>query len=315
MMPPLTRDPPAEAQSPAAAPRTRMRRLTLVWRSLRPRQWLKNLVVVAPLVFAERLEDPAHALRAAIALVIFCAISGAVYLFNDLVDREADRRHPGKRTRPLASGALTPGTAIGALALLLPLSFAGAALLDALFALVCAAYLLANIGYTLVWKHVVILDIFLIAAGFVLRGIGGAAALDVAISPWLLLCTLFLALFLAAGKRRHELVAVRDAAAHRPILAAYSAVLIDQLIAILAAVTVSTYALYTIAESTRANFGTERLAYTIPFVLFGIFRYLYLVYQEDGGGHPEEALLTDRPLLISVLLWGLTAVVIIYVLD
>lgn len=289
--------------------------IALIWQSLRPHQWLKNLVVVAPLVFAEQLQNPVNGLRAAAAFLIFCTIAGAVYLFNDLVDREADRLHPRKRTRPLASGDLSPGAALAALALLLPSAFAGAAWLDAGFAIVCGLYLLTNVGYTLVWKHVVILDMFLIAAGFVLRGIGGAAVLGVEISPWLLLCTLFLALFLAAGKRRHELVSIADAAAHRPILAAYSTLLIDQLIAILAAVTVSTYALYTIAESTRAHFGTERLAYTIPFVVFGIFRYLYLVYQQEAGGRPEEMLLTDRPLLASVILWGLTAVLIIYFLG
>jgi len=301
----------------ARAPETSRSRGTigLIWQSLRPRQWLKNLVVVAPLVFAERLLDPANGLRAAAAFLIFCAIAGAVYLFNDLVDREADRLHPRKRTRPLASGELAPGAAVAALALLVPAAVAAAVWLDVGFAAVCVIYLLINAGYTLLWKHVVLLDIFLIAAGFVLRGIGGAEALDVAISPWLLLCTFFLALFLAAGKRRHELVSVADAAAHRPILASYSTLLVDQLIAILAAVTVGTYALYTIAESTRAHFGTERLAYTIPFVVFGIFRYLYLVYQQNAGGRPEEALLTDRPLLATVLLWGIAAVLIIYFLG
>jgi len=310
------------SQTPRGEPATRAREaarrrsaIGLIWQSLRPRQWLKNLVVVAPLVFAERLLDPANGLRAAAAFLIFCAIAGAVYLFNDLVDREADRLHPRKRNRPLASGDLSPGAAIAALALLVPVAIAAAVWLDVGFAVVCGIYLLINVGYTLFWKHVVLLDIFLIAAGFVLRGIGGAEALDVAISPWLLLCTMFLALFLAAGKRRHELVSVADAAAHRPILASYSTLLIDQIIAVLAAVTVGTYALYTIAESTRAHFGTERLAYTIPFVVFGIFRYLYLVYQQNGGGRPEEALLTDRPLLASVLLWGIAAVLIIYFLG
>jgi 4-hydroxybenzoate polyprenyltransferase len=309
--PELAVQPPPTARSEAPSTRGQLGALL---RSLRPRQWLKNLIVFAPLVFAARLLDLEAVFRALAAFFLFCAIAGGLYLLNDLVDLEADRRHPVKRNRPLASGKLSPRLARIALLVIWPGALVGAALVDPDLGLlgVLLLYMAINVGYSLLWKHVVLVDVFLVAAGFVLRAFAGGAVIDVDISRWLVLCTLFLALFLALGKRRHELTTLTKAHEHRPILVEYSARYIDQMLAILCAVTVSAYSLYTIDGATIAKFGTDRLIYTVPLVLFGIFRYLYLIYRREGGDRPEEALLTDRPLLVSVACWGLLAAGIIY---
>lgn len=281
--------------------------------SLRPHQWTKNLVVLAPLVLSKNLFDADAALRAGAAFVLFCALSGAAYLLNDLADLEQDRLHPRKRLRPLASGALSVPAARWASAVLFVLGLGGAALLGPAFALAALAYVGLNLAYSLGLKHTVILDVLAISIGFVLRAVAGALAIDVVFSDWLLVCTILLALFLSLAKRRHELVTLdASAAEHRRILAEYSPYLLDQMISVVTASCVTAYAFYTMAPDTLEKYRTDRLALTIPFVLYGIFRYLYLVHRRDEGGSPTDVLLTDRPLLVAVALWAATVAVIVY---
>jgi 4-hydroxybenzoate polyprenyltransferase len=280
--------------------------------SLRPHQWTKNLVVLAALVFSKHLFDADAAERAALAFFVFCALAGAVYLVNDLMDLEADRLHPDKRTRPLASGALPVGVARGAAAVLLCGALAASLALGTQFVFCALAYAVLGLGYSLALKHLVILDVLTVALGFVLRAVAGAVAIGVHFSAWLLVCTLLLALFLALAKRRHELVTLEDAAAHRQILAEYSPYLLDQMIAVVTASCLTAYAFYTLAPETVEKYRTERLALTIPFVIYGIFRYLYLVHHRGEGGSPGDVLLTDRPLLVAVALCAAVMVLIVY---
>ena len=281
--------------------------------SLRPSQWTKNLIVFAGLIFGEELLNPVEAGHAVAAFAIFCGLSGVVYLVNDVRDREADRQHPTKSRRPVASGALPVGVAMGAAAVIAAASLAGAFALGRAFGLVALAYVGLLTIYSGTLKHLVILDVLTIALGFVLRAAGGAVAVGVAFSNWLLLLTLLLALFLALSKRRAELVSLADGASnHRRILAEYSPYLLDQMIGVVTASTLLAYSFYTIDPETVRRFGTDRLLWTVPFPLYGIFRYLYLVHQRDGGGNPSETLLTDRPLLACVALWGLFVIGILY---
>jgi 4-hydroxybenzoate polyprenyltransferase len=285
----------------------------LLFRSLRPEQWSKNLILFGGLLFGLRLLDPTSVIRASAAFVIFCGLSGVVYLMNDIMDREADKRHPLKCRRPIASGALSPQTA-GLTAIALgAASLGGAWLLGLPFFLVAAAYVALQALYSGPLKHIVILDVLTIAFGFVLRAVGGAVVIDVPISHWLLLDTVLLALFLALSKRRHELTLLAEGAtSHRRILEEYSPYLLDQMISVVTASTLMGYALYTVSPDTVAKFGTDQLALTIPFPLYGIFRYLYLVHQKKGGGSPSTMLLTDWPLLLCVALWACALVLIIY---
>jgi 4-hydroxybenzoate polyprenyltransferase len=282
-------------------------------RSLRPAQWVKNLFVLAPLVFAHRLDDPRLLERAALAFALFCAAASAVYLFNDLRDREQDRLHPTKSRRPIASGALAAPLAV-AVALALGLGALGGAFwLGRRFALLLAFYLALNLLYSTTLKHVVILDVMSIAAGFVLRVLAGAAAIAVAVSNWLLLCGGFLALFLAFAKRRHELAAASGvAAAQRRVLDQYSVTFLDQMINVVTASTLLAYALYTVAPETAERVGTPHLLWTIPFVLFGIFRFLYLLYQRPSEQDPTAAILGDWPFLANFALWAGLVVGLIY---
>jgi 4-hydroxybenzoate polyprenyltransferase len=281
--------------------------------SLRPAQWSKNLLVFAGLLFGRRLFDVASALDAVSAFAVFCVLSGVVYLVNDIADRESDRRHPLKAQRPIASGEL-PARIAAVIALVLGAGgLAAAYAIGPAFAAVAAAYLVLQILYSFPLKHIVIIDVLTIAVGFVLRAVGGAVAVHVEIGHWLLVCTILLALFIALAKRRHELVLLAgDAATHRPILGEYSAYLLDQMIGVVTASTLISYVFYTISPETQAKFGTAWLGLTIPFPLYGIFRYLYLVHQREGGGSPADLLLTDRPLLACVALWALTVALIIY---
>ena len=281
--------------------------------ALRPKQWLKNLIVLAPLVFSRELASLGATGAALGAFAVFCGLASGVYLFNDLRDVEADRKHPRKRFRPLPAGELSPAVAVAAGVFLLSGSLLAALALEPVLALIGALYLAVNVAYTLVLKRVVLLDVFAVSSGFVLRATAGGVVVGVIISPWLFLCTLFLSLFLALGKRRHELVTVENAHEHRLSLAGYSTLFIDQMVGILAAITVATYALYTVADVTVERFGTENLIYTVPFVLYGIFRYLFLIYQRNGGDRPEHSLITDGALLATVGLWVAAVVVIIYV--
>jgi 4-hydroxybenzoate polyprenyltransferase len=286
--------------------------VTALLLSLRPRQWVKNLVVFAGVVFGQKLFTEAT-WRALAAFAIFCALSGAVYLVNDLVDRERDRLHPKKRERPLAAGRLRPRVAVVAAPVLVVVALAAGTVLAPAFALVGAIYTALLVAYSVWLKHVVIVDVLVVAAGFVLRALAGTLAIDVEISGWLLICTSLLALFLALGKRRHEYLTLNaDAAQHRPILAQYSAGLLDQMIAVVTASTVTAYALYTMSPETVAKFHTHLLPATLPFVLYGIFRYLYLLYQRHLGGNPSELFLHDRALLLNTLGWIVAVVAIIY---
>ncbi len=281
--------------------------------SLRPGQWTKNLLVFAGLLFGRRLFDRTAVLEAGAAFAIFCALSGVVYLVNDIVDLESDRQHPHKARRPIASGALSLPVAAAAAAVIGVAGLVAAFTLGRLFGLVATAYVALLAAYSGPLKHIVIIDVLTIAVGFVLRAVAGAVAIGVPISHWLLVCTVLLALFIALAKRRHELVLLADAAtSHRPILAEYSPYLLDQMIAVVTASTLIAYVFYTISPETEEKFGTQWLGLTIPFPLYGIFRYLYLVHQREGGGSPAEMLITDRPLLLCVALWAVAVVVIIY---
>jgi len=281
--------------------------------SLRPHQWTKNLVVFAGLIFGQRLFDSTAVIKAVSAFVLFCLMSGVVYLVNDIVDRRSDQQHPIKQRRPIASGALPLPVAFAAVIILGAVSLAGAAALGGAFALTAGSYLGLQVLYSGLLKHVVIVDVLTIAVGFVLRAVGGAVAVDVEISHWLLVCTILLALFIALAKRRHEIVLLADGASeHRPILGEYSAYLLDQMIGVVTASTLIAYVFYTISPETVTKFGTESLGFTIPFPLYGIFRYLYLVHRREGGGSPADLLLTDRPLLACVALWGIAVAIIIY---
>jgi 4-hydroxybenzoate polyprenyltransferase len=303
---------PAAHQTPAVnhstlesdAGRASTFRLLLI--SLRPEQWTKNLLVFAGVLFGARLLDLEAMARATAAFLTFCALSGVVYIFNDLADRAGDQRHPLKRLRPIASGRLSPRVAFGA-------AFVLAVLLSPTFAILAGAYVVLLVVYSVVLKHLVIIDALTIAVGFVLRAAAGAVVVFVPISPWLLVCTTLLALFLVLSKRRHELTLLADGATtHRPILEEYSPYLLDQMIAVVTASTLVAYAVYSTSAETAERLKTTRLGLTIPFVLYGIFRYLYLVHQRRGGGSPADLLLTDRPLLACVGLWALSVALILY---
>jgi 4-hydroxybenzoate polyprenyltransferase len=281
--------------------------------SLRPSQWTKNLVVFAALIFGQRLLDPNAVARTGAAFVIFCALSGVVYLINDIADREADRRHPVKRRRPIASGAISIHVALTAALVLLVAALGAAWILRPAFAAVAITYVGLLALYSGPLKHIVIIDVLTIAIGFVLRAVAGGVAIAVPISHWLLVLTILLALFLALSKRRHELVLLADdATRHRRILQEYSPYLLDQMIAVVTASTLIAYAFYTISPETTAKFHTDLLGLTVPYPLYGIFRYLYLVHLKEGGGSPAEMLLSDRPLLLCVALWALAVAAIIY---
>jgi 4-hydroxybenzoate polyprenyltransferase len=281
--------------------------------SLRPDQWTKNLIVFAALIFAVKLFDPAALALASAAFLIFCALSGAVYLMNDVWDREADRQHPLKRFRPIASGALSSGVALGWAAGLGVSGLVAAFALQPMFALAAAGYLALFVSYTAVLKHIVILDVMSIAIGFVLRAVAGGLVIGVPVSDWLLVCTILLALFLGLAKRRHEITMLADGATgHRRILEEYDPYLLDQMIAIVAAATLVVYIIYCASPETAERFGTRLLVLTTPFPIYGIFRYLYLVHRKHGGGSPSDLLLRDRPLLGCVALWGLAVIVIVY---
>jgi len=281
--------------------------------SVRPEQWTKNLLVLAGVVFGGRLLEPPAVAIALAAFAIFCSLSGAVYLFNDVADRGADQNHPLKRERPIASGQLPATSAVTAGVVLGIAGVATAFSIGTQFGIVAAAYLAAQVLYSFGLKHVVIVDVLMIAAGFVLRAIAGAVAVNVPIGHLLLVCTTLLALFLAPSKRRHELTLLADGATdHRRILEEYSPYLLDQMIGVVTSSTLIAYTVYATSSDTAGRLGTAKLGLTIPFVLYGIFRYLYLVHQKRGGGSPAAMLMTDRPLLGCVALWAVSVIVLMY---
>ena len=281
-------------------------------RSLRPEQWLKNGFVLAPLVFSGMLDDTSVWLESMIAVAAFCAASSAVYLVNDVIDREADRRHPTKRARPIASGEISVATALVTAALLVAAAMTAAWGLGGWFPMVLGGYILLVVLYSAILKRVVFVDVLVLAAGFVLRVVGGAVAIDVPVSRWLLLCAYLLALYLALGKRRTELALLGESAGtHREVLGHYTLGLVDQAISVVLGATVLAYTLYTVADDTVAKVGSEGLMITVPIVLYGLFRYLYLLHRSEMGGSPTRVLVTDRPLLITVVVWlGVAAAVI-----
>jgi 4-hydroxybenzoate polyprenyltransferase len=309
----------ASSTSASAAPETPVirRQAPAAWfRALRPRQWTKNLAVFAPLLFARAVFVPGASARATVAFVAFCFLASGTYVFNDWVDRKQDRLHPEKSKRPIAAGELRGRTV---LLLIIVCWAAGLNLGVALgpqFALLGAGYLALQLAYTAVLKHHVIVDVLVVAAGFVLRVLAGAVAIDVPVSGWLFLCALLLALFLALAKRRQELVSMEEGAMqHRPSLGEYSVALLDQLLSTVAGMCVLAYGLYTVAPDTIAKVGSDRLKWTLPFVLYGVLRYLFLVHRKDVTGSPERVLLSDGPTIVNLLLYTATVVVVLYVLP
>ncbi|MBI4516630.1 MAG: decaprenyl-phosphate phosphoribosyltransferase [Deltaproteobacteria bacterium] len=281
---------------------------------LRPWQWHKNTVVFAALIFAKRLFVVHDAARATAAFAVFCLIASGAYVMNDLRDCERDRQHPDKSRRPLPAGRVGRGAALVLAAALVASGVGGAALLGLGFAGLVALYFALQVAYTFQLKDVVILDVMAIAAGFVIRAIAGGVVIHVPVSPWLIICTFLGALFLSFGKRRHELLLLDERATeHRTSLREYSPYFLDQMMSVVTASTVVAYAIYTASPEVIHKLGSDKLYLTIPFVLFGIFRYLYLVHQREEGGNPTQLLLTDRPLLVNLLLWVLTATALIYI--
>ncbi|HEX8679467.1 MAG TPA: decaprenyl-phosphate phosphoribosyltransferase [Chthoniobacterales bacterium] len=303
-------DGPAAVAAPRVPPRAFSAALFV---ALRPQQWVKNLLVLAPLLFSRHLFDPSSLLEGLSAFGLFCLVSSSSYLFNDFVDVEQDRLHPVKCRRPLASGRLgARATIVTAIALCIT-GIAGGLALGRTIALALCAYVVISAAYSLFLKHHVILDVFAIASGFVLRAWGGAEAIQVEMSSWLLVCTTLLALFLGFSKRRYELALLKERAMeHRRVLADYDPRFLDMMIAIVTASAVTCYALYTVSEETVARFHTKALLSTLPFVLYGIFRYLYLVYHKDRGGDPIVTAFTDPATIINLLLWAGTVAFILY---
>lgn len=280
---------------------------------LRPKQWVKNLLIFAAIIFSKRFFDGLSLMKVTITFLGFCALSSASYILNDLLDLNEDRGHPWKSSRPLASGKIKVGTAIFLGGLLLLLSLIVAWILGMHLFWLFGAYFVLQLGYSLGFKHVVLVDVIIIACGFVMRAISGGLAISVEISNWLLLCTFLLALFLALAKRRQELILLEHKASdHRRVLAEYSAPFIDALLPIVIGANVVAYALYTVSPEVLARFHTNRLIFTFPFVIYGLFRYLYLLHQKDLGDNPTLVLFTDHPLQIDLLLWLMTCFLIIY---
>ena len=281
--------------------------------ALRPHQWIKSVFVLAPLVFSEHLLDGRYLLLSGVAFVLFCFMSSAVYLLNDVRDVESDRRHPEKRNRPVASGRLSLTAAATASIAIALLVLAPAFLLSIPFGCILLAYGLMNVAYSLYLKHIVILDVMIVASGYLFRAIAGALVISVEISSWLILCTVLLALFMGFVKRRQELILLEaGAAGHRRILDEYTPRFLDQMIAVVTAGALVSYALYTMSPDVVRKLGTPHLNLTIPFVIYGLLRYLYLVYARNEGGNPSSTILGDPSLLINGGLWFLAVFGLLY---
>jgi 4-hydroxybenzoate polyprenyltransferase len=288
--------------------------IRVLLRQMRVRQWTKNIVLFAGVIFSLHFIEERELLRALRGFLAFCFLASAVYTWNDLRDIEGDRLHPKKRLRPIPSGELSHATAYALIGVLLVLAAILTVPLGATFTVTAGIYLALNLAYSLGLKRVVLLDVMIIALGFVVRAVAGVEALSAReeISPWLLICTLFLALFLGVCKRRQERVLLADQAeGHRKTLGEYPPELVDQLIPVVTAASVISYTIYTVNAATVEKFGTDRLVYTVPFVVYGVFRYLYLVYRRQRGGSPSEVLLTDLPTMVNVGLWMITVILVI----
>jgi 4-hydroxybenzoate polyprenyltransferase len=294
------------AQKPALSPR-------VLVAALRPRQWTKNLALFAALLFARKLLDVGSVAKAAMAAVSFSLLAGGIYILNDWVDREKDRLHPEKKHRPIASGALSTPAAF---TFLIGVWLVGGTLafrVNTGFFTLALSYLIMQVAYSFLLKQAVILDIVVIALGFVMRVVGGGVAIGVPVSNWLYLCTLLLALFLGFAKRRHELSSLEDGAHHhRPILSEYSVPMLDQMMSVVAAACIVAYGLYTVAPETVVKVGSDRLKFTVPMVVYGIFRYLFLIHKKNLGGSPERVLLSDVPLLLDIALFVGVAGAVLY---
>lgn len=280
---------------------------------MRPQEWVKNLLVFAGVIFSGSLLELHDLWVSTLGFFVFCAASSGIYIFNDLCDIKSDRAHPIKSTRPLAAGELNLNLACISMVALFAAAAAGSLALSSRFALVIVVYLAACVAYSLQLKNVVILDVILIASGFVLRAISGAVLIDVTISEWLIICTSMVALLVGFGKRRHELMLLRSAASsHRKNLSEYSVRFLDSIMAICAGAALITYALYTRADETVARVGSQWMLVTIPFVVYGVFRYLFLIHQRNAGGDPVKILFRDRPTALNLLLWLIAASLVVY---
>ncbi len=281
---------------------------------MRPKHWARNGIVFVALIFSKNMFNYNLLVITLFAFAIFCLLSGGVYLFNDIVDIEKDKRHPRKSFRPITSGNLNRRVAQACMIASFAISIAGSLLINLSFALVVIGYLVLQIAYSTFLKEIVIIDIFSIAAGFFLRVIAGAKAIEVPVSSWLLICTIFVSLFLGLGKRRHELMLLgEEAVEHRRVFDGYNILLTDQMVSVATAGMVISYSLYTLSQETVNRFHTEKMWLTIPIVLYGIFRYLYLVYRRQQGGDPELTIFEDRPLMFAVALYIVTVGLIVYV--
>ena len=281
---------------------------------MRFQQWIKNFFIFAALIFSTNLFNTQDLLLTIVGFILFSIAVSGVYIFNDIIDLEKDKLHPLKSRRPLSFGKLSVKAASIASIILVLIGLLGAFVLKTEFGVVLSIYVIINVWYSYQLKGIVILDVMTIAAGFVLRVIGGAVLIGVPTSEWLIICTVLLSLFLGFSKRRHEILILENLAnTHRSVLQHYNPYFLDQMIGIVTATTVMSYALYTISEETIHKFGTKHLIYTVPFVLYGIFRYLYLVHKKEEGGNPTKVALTDLPLLVNIVLWIVTVTIIIYV--
>lgn len=284
---------------------------------LRPRQWVKNLFLFAPLIFSKHLFEEGYLSTESLGFVVFCLLSSGVYVINDIADREADRLHPVKKFRPIAAGTISPGQGFAIASVLFAGAAAIAVTLNGSFQLAAALYLVLNILYSVRLKHVILVDVFVIAAGFMLRVLAGAFVIHVEVSHWLVLCTLFVSLFLAVSKRRGELLLVQlsNEGTAREVLREYDVAFIDQMITVTASGMAISYALYTVAERTVMIFKTENLIFTTVFVLFGIFRYLYLIKKKKTDDNPTLILLGDPVMLVNIAAWFVSCIMIIYSSD
>jgi len=280
--------------------------------SMRPKQWLKNLFIFAGIIFSQNFFNVYFLIKVTWAFFIFCLLSGSIYLLNDIIDIKEDRCHTLKCKRPLAAGRLKASRVLFYFVLFSLLSLVLALRLDFTFFLFVCGYFLLQLAYSLFLKQVIILDIFVVSAGFLLRVMAGAAVIDVVVSPWLIICTIFLSLFLVLGKRKHDILMDEKHKHNIRILREYSPHFLDQMISVVTSSTLIAYCLYTTSRETILKFGTPNLVFTIPFVLYGIFRYLYLIYHKQEGGYPESIIITDKPLLAAIVLWAITVGVILY---
>lgn len=281
----------------------------------RPKQWIKNFFVFAPLVFSQHIFEAAYFFQAFAAFIVFSLASSSVYIINDILDVESDRAHPRKRYRPIAAGEISVKQALVYLAILMILIIVALLFLRAIFAAVIILYFITNLFYSLKIKDIVLLDVFFISFGFMLRVLGGAAVIGVVVSSWMILTTIFISLFLAISKRRGELSQIinnDNIVKQRKVLKDYDVQFADQLNTIAAAGTIISYALYTVSERTVFTFGTEKLIYTTPFVIYGIFRYLFLMHKKNLGESPTTIVTKDIPIIINVLCWFIFSIIIIY---